>query len=131
MSLDSWKAEFYPVPAHKVPENQALHHSLRKWIGLRPENLQRHGLKIAFLSIYEIEREFIRLYINSRSCALCFHYYNHHKVGSDEACIGCPLYAVRNCPCDEDSQGLISPYGSWLAHKDPEPMIRLLQAALE
>lgn len=39
MSLETWKEEFYPIPADEVPESQALAHSLRKWEGLRKENL--------------------------------------------------------------------------------------------
>jgi hypothetical protein len=37
MSLESWKAEFYPIPADEVKKKDALAHSLRKWEGLRKE----------------------------------------------------------------------------------------------
>ena len=44
MSLESWKAEFYTIPASKCPEEYAIEHSLRKWTGLLPENLDKHEL---------------------------------------------------------------------------------------
>lgn len=44
MSMRSWKKEYYPVEAAKVPKELAVVASLRKWIGLRLDNLQRHGL---------------------------------------------------------------------------------------
>ena len=44
MSIESWKAEFYPTPADEASKDQAIAHSLRKWEGLRKENLDRHEL---------------------------------------------------------------------------------------
>lgn len=40
MSLDTWKAEFYSIPAEEVAAKDAIQHSLTKWIGLRPEKSQ-------------------------------------------------------------------------------------------
>lgn len=135
MSIASWKAEFYPVSAKKVPKSQALAHSLRKWIGLRSENLKRHGLKACFAAIYPLRRrpgrKFRYLRINSASCALCVHYYDEDKTDPQQTCLRCPLYAVCGCPCDRDSPTAASPFHSWTVRHDPEPMIRLLQAALE
>ncbi len=46
MSLESWKKEFYPTRAADVKTlDEALTHTERKWEGLRPENLERHGLR--------------------------------------------------------------------------------------
>lgn len=44
MSLETWKEEFYKIPAEECIKEQALDHSITKWEGLRPENLQKHGL---------------------------------------------------------------------------------------
>ncbi len=50
MSLATWKAEFYPFTAEKCaaefPE-EALDHSIRKWEGLSPENLKKHGVLLS------------------------------------------------------------------------------------
>ena len=50
MSIATWKKEFYS-PISKCPKSKAAAHSLKKWIGLRPENLAKHGL--------EAERSFL------------------------------------------------------------------------
>lgn len=41
MSIESWKAEFYPVPAEDCPQNDKdmLAHAKLKWSGLTPEIL--------------------------------------------------------------------------------------------
>ena len=43
MSLTTWKKEFYPVPAKKMPLRKALEHSILKWRGALPGNLRKHG----------------------------------------------------------------------------------------
>ena len=45
MIMDSaaWCEEFYSVDAKDVPKQEAVAHSLKKWIGLLPENLAKHG----------------------------------------------------------------------------------------
>jgi hypothetical protein len=48
MRLTTWEKEFYPITAEefeKGTNDRALvDHSLRKWRGLRIENLRRHKL---------------------------------------------------------------------------------------
>ena len=44
MSIESWKAEFYPVEAAEVSAEDALAHSLKKWQGLQEESLLKHSL---------------------------------------------------------------------------------------
>lgn len=109
MSLDTWKAEFYPVPADSVPESDTLSHSLRKWEGLRKENLEKHGL----------QADVGGFHIDSSTCALCQHYL---KSGW---CYPCPIstmggYSVN---CDDE-------YRIWVFEKDPEPMITRIKNAI-
>ena len=112
MSRRSWLLEFYPVPASKVPKDQAIAHSLKKWLGLLPRNLKRYGLKTAPLRI------------DSSTCALCHHYI--FTVG----CRNCPLTLVRGAPCDVPlNWEHQSPYQAWRLKQDPDPMIALLKAA--
>lgn len=130
MSLDSWKAEFYPVEADQVPKKQAIAHALQKWIGLRKENLNRHGLQVFCSTIWEkTEGVFYQdapvMAINADSCSLC-HFYLKKQ------CEKCPLFATtghRECEGDLDN-GVYSPYEHWQSFHNPERMITALQQAL-
>ena len=151
MSLYSWSKEFYPVKASKVHMSKATEHSLRKWEGMRPENLEKHGLRVSSdgYAIQEKDDLSIKLGIDDSSCALCYHYVK-------ENCIFCPLAIVRGgCRCDltvrhsinidrsdldanprlsdEDKEMLLaeerSPYQSFSRYSDPEPMIFWLKRA--
>lgn len=122
MSLESWKAEFYFTDAFEVPVEEALAHSLRKWIGLRPENLARHDLKTFGSSVYDGDRKF---WIDDSSCALCFHY-----LRSIPSCSTCPLAKSLGRRCDHPTSDAESPYRVWVSTKNPEPMIEALQTAL-
>jgi site-specific DNA-cytosine methylase len=47
MSVETWKAEFYPVGARVAAEAgpvDAAEHSRRKWTGFLPRNLKQHGV---------------------------------------------------------------------------------------
>jgi hypothetical protein len=123
MSLETWKAEFYPVPAEQCPKEQAVEHSLRKWIGARPANLYRHGLfKVPLTSYIRNGATNESLPFGLIQCALCCEYYWRQPP-----CCGCPLVAVLSRPCCGDAT---SPYRAFIMRDDPEPMIAALEAAL-
>lgn len=126
MSLNSWKREFYPVPADECEEPNALEHSLRKWRGLTPENLARHGVNRVLSSLDDGDE---MLGITTQSCALCKSY-----LAAEPACKECPLRKVRcgypcDAPCDQDGDEhrRIAPYGRFVQCGDPGPMIKLLE----
>lgn len=131
MSLETWKAEFYPVEAEEVSPTDAVAHSLRKWEGLREENLARHGVEVIRrhgpVGITDIGRADF-LGINTNSCSLCQLYY-------DQNCAECPLYESReNFPCweeteEEQRQGVPSPWHAWMQAATPEPMLSALRLA--
>lgn len=128
MSLKTWIKEFYPVPANTVPADQAAQHSLRKWIGARKENLERHGVFKGYDKSIWAEAEFE---FNTDTCALCCHYYD--IFGCDPCC---PLIIVRGVQCDEttdrdNEDDKNSPFHSFSIAADPEPMIELLKQAVE
>ena len=135
MSLKTWMKEFYPVFAH---EDEALEapaaHSLRKWIGLRQDNIDKHNLKLHGRYIQEIRAPVKRFAITGESCALCEAYYIEGCEGA-EGCEHCPLYILRDgFPCDqetpeEEREDRNSPYFEFLTDQDPEPMITLLLKA--
>lgn len=134
MSLETWKAEFYPVEAEEVGTTDAVAHSLRKWEGLREENLARHEVEVSRgriglvpVGITDIGRADF-LGIDTKSCSLCQLYY-------DQACAECPLYESReNFLCweeteEEQRQGVPSPWHAWQQTATPEPMISALRLA--
>lgn len=124
MSLASWKAEFYPMPADEVPAKDAAMHSLVKWIGLRKKNLARHGIYRTGNEIADENADYIS--IDDSSCALCVHYAKYKSGWS--GCKGCPLYEVRGGGrCDKYmEEELVPPYTEFLTNGDPEPMIEWL-----
>lgn len=135
MSIESWKKEFYPIEAADVPKDQAVAHSLKKWQGLRDEAIARHGLsrtKYGDLSetvkdyhVDAVEEKVNRpdfFIVNDDSCALCIHYL---KIQGD--CFGCPVFELDN-QCEEEYSAF---YLYCYKGGDPEPMIAVLEKALE
>lgn len=136
MSFYSWKREFYPRPAHRVARKDALAHSLKKWEGLRPSNLRRHGVVMVNARVFAEACPEKFLSVDADSCALCYWYTNQKRV--DKPCRGCPLERVRGGSCDEwcGADGMSeSPYVHFLKASrnedlsDPEPMIFWLRQA--
>lgn len=123
MSYETWREEYYPVPACDVPKEQAVAHSLRKWEGLRPEALAKHGIKLYAQNVGGM------LSIASGSCALCHHYC---RGGS---CESCPLAIARaendGSPVDCDKSRFDEDRSPWATGaygpQNPEPMIAWLK----
>jgi len=122
MSLSTWNAEFYPIEAWEISEQNAVAHSLRKWSGLRPENMKRHGIKRSERGVI-YDEDYHLFVFDDRSCALCF----HHLL-LDGECGFCPVAVLSGRTCDNDDD--MSEYLDWYFHDDPEPMIMLLQDCL-
>jgi hypothetical protein len=124
VSLKTWKEEFYPVEAHAGLKEHAAKDSLRKWEGLRPENMARHGVALAADQLSDADGDV--MLIDGGSCALCHHY---AKFGSP-TCGDCLLYKVRGkVACDasrHDENG-----GPYNLLPNPEPMIYWLKKAAE
>ncbi len=117
MSLATWKAEFYPIPADAVPKDQAIAHSLQKWQGMTAANLAIHGVSVTDSGDLEDDDQFLE--ISTRTCALCEHYYVYD-------CHECPLTAVRGEPCHSGDH---APFDAWMDGGDPLPMIALIESA--
>lgn len=142
MSLESWKEEFYPIEAEHEKADP-VGHSLRKWQGLRKENLEKHGVVI------DCERLLIDtedsggkgFRVGADSCALCEIHYNsdepiyYHGDEDDEDdednCGRCPLKVARGgVSCDMPREGeKLSPWTHFVRLEDPEPMIVWLERA--
>lgn len=131
MSLKSWMKKFYAVPAELATDSdkKALEHSIRKWTGLLPENLKKHGVYLQARIVKEIGSTpgGESLYINSDTCALCIKYLVTSPKFND-SCDGCPLYEQLGFKqCDRFGQ----PFRHFHNYDDPVPMIEALKAALE
>lgn len=128
MSLESWKAEFYPVEARDVPKERAAAHSLKKWEGLRKEELEKHECELTHWGdVQSRHRE--TFYIIGQSCALCVHFAVPWKNNN---CLDCPLSKARGgVSCDSCRRDeAVAPYQA-LKSKGPEPMIGWLKKTME
>lgn len=126
MSIETWKLEFYPVPADVfTPVErrrlllQAIEHSIRKWTGLLPRNLQKHNVAVKNGLVVNTNGCSGSIEISSKTCALCKRY---------NSCTKCPLYKSLGTYCDN---GAHSPYRKFTLGDDPKPMIKALKKALK
>jgi len=126
MSLKEWREEFYAEDAHEVAEEAAVAHSLRKWRGLREENLARHEVWQVPASSRLEDSEGNIFYISASTCALCKRFSCHENETESEQT--CPIERVNGgVTCSDRPNG---PYKVWLETGDPEPMIAVLEKAL-
>ncbi len=125
MSLETWKARYYPIPADQTTKSDALFHSLRKWTGLLPAALAEHGLSSEHGNVVEVAGRHDALGISAGTCALCWRF-----LGPSSGCSECPLRLHLGMRCDA---GAASPWASWTRISDhrPQPMIDALWACLQ
>ena len=118
MSIETWKKEFYPIPANEVKEDDAVSHSLQKWTGLLPENLDKHGCYISFGDVTDSGVFFAD--IDEDSCALCFYYLGDVNI----TCNDCPIYKKTDKKCGYH----LNEWKAWTDESNPAPMIELLKS---
>ena len=122
MTIVTWQAEFYPTPSDSE-EAQAdpVGHSLRKWAGLLPENLEKHDCWID--EHRNIKSSDGVMPIDGDFCALCASY----DTGLDgTGCVDCPL---GSCTATGDDHH--NPWTIWVLYENPYPMIDALLAIKE
>lgn len=124
MSLETWKAEFYPIEAKDVPIEQAIAHSLKKWEGLTAENLEKHALIGAEGTT--ISDGTLSLRIDSECCALCVHYLDNED---EKQCPKCPLSLYNGGRCDNMNEDNVNLYFEGLCN--PLIMITALKETLK
>lgn len=121
MSKETWKEAFYPITAHEVAKKnfeEIIKHSLKKWVGLRKDNLKCHGLT---------EPPF---FVEGDNCSLCSAYRSSQLSGDE--CDDCPLFKLRDVPCYQPGKtNTPAPWSAWSRCNNPEPMIILLGEALK
>lgn len=126
MSLATWKQEFYRYTAYDLKDESweaVLDHSLLKWIGLREENLNKHGVFMdeCYLRNKDLSKVSI-IIIDGSSCALCEKSKDPYDDRTD--CSNCPLTKVVPNNCSKEFNVFMDKY-------NPEPMIELLAKALD
>lgn len=123
----SWKKEFYPKSAadRSVQANDLtrLQHSIRKWTGALPENLQKYGVQYDEHTIHKEDQ--LVLSFSGGTCALCIHY-DDWDSGVD--CFNrkdeqqCPIVRCTGITCDSDYNNTFV-----ASTDDPTPMLELLE----
>lgn len=134
MTLQTWMEEYYPVEASTVKDRiEAIRHSLRKWEGIREENMDKH--EVASLDGYSIENwdgSGDVFSIDGDSCALCHLYFD-----GNDYCDACPIFELTGRTCDghldsEEGNSIdLHPFYMWRKRGNPEPMIKVLKECLE
>lgn len=113
MSIKTWLAEYYPVPADRVAGDEAgLEHAIRKYKGARPAALEKHGCRANGQRLVSDTGK-ARLMFGHKACAPCQRWL--------PLCSWCLLSTTAVCG------------KTWLDFcrtGDPERMIRGLQRAL-
>ena len=118
MSLATWKKEFYPVTASAAAKYswlRAIDHSLRKWTGLLPKNLKKHGAHINAWGDIEDDTN-AELTIDENSCSLCA----KADVRGSKNCARCPILINVGVKCTDA-------FREFMYTQDPKPMIKLLE----
>jgi hypothetical protein len=110
MSQETWRAEFYPIEASRVPSEDAVAHSLQKWRGLTKANLRKHRLSES------------PILVDGSTCAMCQCFYNPLLSVSGSGCSECPGKAANGRACD-------TAYDTWSYSDDTRPMLRWLKRA--
>lgn len=130
MTVESWVKEFYPITAENCPEEDQVTHSLRKWRGMTPENLERHELKVDghsnLISKSSESPDYSNTVfaISGSTCALCA--WDIHKsiqLRVMKTCSFCPLFIHTGGTCHDR-------FYTWCYDRNPEPMLQLLTEVL-
>jgi len=135
MSIESWKEKFYTEDAYVVSQYaddlEMIDHCIKKWEGLRPENLKEHGLKQVMFKIIEVNNEREYFYTDCNSCSLCQKY-------DENDCLECPITLSRGYPCADEGDWIEgtneeerepAPWYQWTSGGNPEPMLKCLLKA--
>ncbi len=117
MSIETWKTEFLQKT------------DLEKWIGLRHENLAKHGITHVDGKGWLLIDDEKTFCVDASTCMLC-ELYLPNPISDDEEeedseleCPDCPIYKAT---CSSCSASFETPFVKWLTFYDPEPMITLL-----
>jgi len=138
MSFKSWKKEFYTKDASEYinkTDEKCLKHSILKWKGALPENVEKHQVTYEQHAIIENSTE--QLSYTGWTCALCRKYSdfdppddcNYYSNPPDDcSCYSnqtdeyCPIVRVKGSTCAAIYK---------ITRNNPTEMIQLLEDVLE
>ena len=137
MSLETWKAEFYPTePTKEMTPLEAAQHSLTKWQGATPTNCAKHGVEYGAHAITPsslTRKWFDEFSFTGTTCALCEVFYDEDKYTcapveepEDDPCFRCPLFTLGfgcNEPISPYEQSVDSPFVMIAALEDVVVML--------
>ena len=83
MTIETWKQEFYPVPASaNMTDKEAIKHGIQKWEGFKAKNRRKHNVNRVYYTLCDELNEFN---FGIETCSLCHKYY-------ESGCLACPLH---------------------------------------
>lgn len=118
MSMQSWKEEFYPVPATEAvsSELEAVLHCLRKWKGLEIKNVEKHNLNIYHNGDLWDDNGKVTIptfMVDDTTCALC-----QMNTNCDQC-----IVKVFDVDCNASD----SAWREYHEHQKPNRMIKILR----
>lgn len=118
MTTQSWKTEWYTDPADCKTDLDAAEQGLKKYIGARKENLEKHRLVSHQGSLFDGKgKGQPSITFGNNQCAFCKLYWE----GEAEKCGECLIIAdINTC------YSFMHPYRVFNITCNPEPMITLL-----
>lgn len=128
MSFKSWKKEFYTKDANEYineTDEKCLKHSILKWKGALPENVEKHQVTYKQHAIIENSTE--QLSYTGWTCALCRKYSDSDPLNdcncySNQTDEYCPIVRVKGSTCAAIYE---------ITRNNPTEMIQLLEDVLE
>lgn len=106
MSMETWKAEFYPTSVKgPMTRLEAVAHSARKWNGTAPEALAKHGVEYSNFKVFErhdpISGIMFVFDFSSATCSLCEKYWTEDEDdnGETDNCGKCPFSQALGRAC--------------------------------
>lgn len=130
MSFENWKKEFYFKDANEYTnksDEECLRHSIQKWKGALPENVEKHEVKYKDHTVFK-DLSGQKLHYNGMSCALCKKYSDMSPDEDDYDCYSyetdeyCPIVRIKGITCNDTYIDTLN---------DPTDMIQLLKDTLK
>lgn len=117
MTTQSWLDEFYTDPSECKTDLAAAKQGLKKYIGARKENLNKHDQGLGSARLFDNKAKEDVFDFSNNQCAFCGLYW---RDKADE-CGRCPVI-VEGQTC----YSFEHPFSMFLHRNDPEPLITLL-----
>lgn len=128
MGLQDWKGAFYSdvEGAKGWTDKQCFEHTLKKYKGLKKENLNKYGVQLSGAVVRRDQSE--EFFLGTDTCSLCTKYYGIEDDTVENECSICPLdqagYGCFTNDEDEDHKNL---WAKMYDENDPTEMIQQMK----